>query len=1679
LDFSGSLGAEEQGDVKVLGTKRGLDQGEGGNGTEGSREESEDERTGNWEEGQDLVAKDRAHRNSKRPATELALLERGEDCGGEEAPQDDSWESEGTYESIRRGLEKVAKGRRGQKLGETGGPAPQSKKRPPRHRPQTEKPTPESAQPRVGTMQEETGQGDLVEGFSKADLEAAVAASLATPGSTPAGPLDNANAKETRYGDSTTTEDEGLTRALRESLEDLRNEAKGKYEEEQQLIAALESSRTSMARTTLEARRNAAVLSQLATSLDLEVMDPAGNGNCGLTSLLYASGNETLLGREAEGKWDCPRKSREWLAEILRHVIVNTPGALRETAGPCEAGGLFLQEGREDGKEVNVDEYLTRLEEDHKYTDGALELAILCKWALHARLRIFSPVEGRKDTQPGWIDLMDFGPGGGVRSSQQEESCYTLFLAGGHFWALRDRKATPTHSFQGFRLVGGGWVTWQQFLSDAPGTRNIMRSNPALTERTWPGICQRPRPRGHLAQLSTWRTEVGRPWLAGQRKVCVALWAREFLTSGLERELAEGEKWERYVLQDLRKEAGMGDRAGDWKSTIEAWVRAKFPDGGATAEERLEKESRYMEGWVRYKAALTALVPSAAHGDPENTVRGIGLMRWTGSNLFNLARKVDSQEEWSLRARGEGEVRTCESWEMWRPKDKYRELLRMKQKAETQGTSGRNGRNRKWLTQTISSLQEEEWDEEFYRRGLDQQLRYLRVEVATHKARATARRKQVLALSNARLSFLQEQARKSPSSSLDCTESSWQDRRDRGRRTFSPFLRTWPLAGGRKGSDWEVKIGAVHLERAAMELWTRQYGSRGASSWSLIPRKRMPLPREVENQIVAFLQVQDFQALRSTCRVVARETQLSPDPRWWVERSLHRYAYEDGILAILAWLKGALVKIAPRLKGGKRAHSPQAEGREEQEKPWAEEVNQGLKEGAEAWRALLRHAPGYGSVGANNPVSVVGVGEPRDGRGDLGTEEGRQSDPGPREGSGGLHPDRTQEQAFERMLEKAWDTQKAMWTSCNTPHCEYTFQRDGVWSGKDKELEELVNRQEGEHNQVVCPRCGTWTCSDCGASAAFIEGYPGGCDPNSLRNLKLVGSRTNRDRRRDVAWAAMDEPARINPLERCSEEEEKLRNALVGVDPAWSASSRLEGSLSRGEWGDLARDLCWTMAQACPEGHADPRIWTSQAANQQDICKVGGCSEANQLYCLGCGCYLENLAPLCECEELSKEEWGQAQLPIWQERVTQLIGGAPPSVRAADASCLLALLAEIEDLPYLSPAIRILPDLITTWAVAVEDQQSSDMDVEGGRKATKAVLMNLVAQGTAWELMEQVDRERFGAEEEEEMPEILDLGEEREAGVEERAREGETVVVEESSEEQDLEQAAEAKMDQEKESALEEPPLGGVLLGTGMKRSAGEGDNQEGNQEMKRVRGQGNERGGTQGEQWPCDRDRRFKEKREWSSWNQTPRGRTIGNMVMPHDPTVRTEAEWGKEMDSLLSGVAALRRKRTLEAQAMDVDQERTLMSVLERKEPIPSLGAGMIKQLMEKAAFGSICTRELESVMLSATEKQCEGNIHPLGGGGMGYSGRKEIATPGERNGGTNPDVSGMERLSSVGTDPPGGNKGATRRYRPSLLQSKHNGKVGRVVGESKSLAESGAEAKRTGGSTDSPPTRDPAPL
>ncbi len=89
-----------------------------------------------------------APRNSKRPATELEPLERGENDGEEEATQDVSWETEGTDDSIRRGLERVASGRRGKKQDETVGVAPQTKKRPPRRRSQSKTLSPKPAQPR-------------------------------------------------------------------------------------------------------------------------------------------------------------------------------------------------------------------------------------------------------------------------------------------------------------------------------------------------------------------------------------------------------------------------------------------------------------------------------------------------------------------------------------------------------------------------------------------------------------------------------------------------------------------------------------------------------------------------------------------------------------------------------------------------------------------------------------------------------------------------------------------------------------------------------------------------------------------------------------------------------------------------------------------------------------------------------------------------------------------------------------------------------------------------------------------------------------------------------------------------------------------------------------------------------------------------------------------------------------------------------------------------------------------------------------------------------------------------------------------------------------------------------------------------------------------------------------------
>ncbi len=123
-------------------------------------------------------------------------------------------------------------------------------------------------------------------------------------------------------------------------------------------------------------------------------------------------------------------------------------------------------------------------------------------------------------------------------------------------------------------------------------------------------------------------------------------------------------------------------------------------------------------------------------------------------------------------------------------------------------------------------LQADEWDEEYFRKGLDEELQYLREEVQAHFDRAKNRKKQTLVLSTKRWRALQELARrahqKDPSGEgrnpgiprgkghpreLDRTESSWQGRRERGRRTLSPALRDWALNGKRVPENWEGGSG--------------------------------------------------------------------------------------------------------------------------------------------------------------------------------------------------------------------------------------------------------------------------------------------------------------------------------------------------------------------------------------------------------------------------------------------------------------------------------------------------------------------------------------------------------------------------------------------------------------------------------------------------------------------------------------------------------------------------------------------------------------------------------------------------------------------------------------------------------------------------------------------------------
>ncbi len=69
------------------------------------------------------------------------------------------------------------------------------------------------------------------------------------------------------------------------------------------------------------------------------------------------------------------------------------------------------------------------------------------------------------------------------------------------------------------------------------------------------------------------------------------------------------EVWERHVLSGLKVEAGITEPGGSWQDIIIAWVDTQFPNGGASDEERLEKEEKYMAAWAKYKISLEALVP--------------------------------------------------------------------------------------------------------------------------------------------------------------------------------------------------------------------------------------------------------------------------------------------------------------------------------------------------------------------------------------------------------------------------------------------------------------------------------------------------------------------------------------------------------------------------------------------------------------------------------------------------------------------------------------------------------------------------------------------------------------------------------------------------------------------------------------------------------------------------------------------------------------------------------------------------------------------------------------------------------------------------------------------------------------------------------------------------------------
>jgi hypothetical protein len=209
--------------------------------------------------------------------------------------------------------------------------------------------------------------------------------------------------------------------------------------------------------------------------------------------------------------------------------------------------------------------------------------------------------------------------------------------------------------------------------------------------------------------------------------------------------------------------------------------------------------------------------------------------------------------------------------------------------------------------------------------------------------------------------------------------------------------------------------------------------------------------------------------------------------------------------------------------------------------------------------------------------------------------------------------------------------------------------------------------------------------------------------------------------------------------------------------------------------------------------------------------------------------------------------------------------------------------------------------------------------------------------------------------------------------------------------------------------------------------------------------------------QWPSDGDRRRKEATVMSSWTRTPRGRALlrslgSELPQPEGPTGETQ---DREKGSLLSAVVALRRQRSQEAQAMDVDREATLISLLEnQQEPTPAGGGGRGTRLLVLESLGSICPADMEEWRSTAAAKQLRENLPPTGGEGWDFLGTRKKALS-ERGRGTHYGLPGLGRFSSLGADTQGGGKCPPERNVSPVQSSADNGKMGTVLDQSEQMA------------------------